>query len=271
MDNGKELVYLGNFTGSAAVIKEKMARLGRGAWTIVDSFVLAYFTDRPRRVKFVNSVLGFAVHERLKDRFPTVPMPALLRGSPPINLQIDGSTYIEGNVPLPELSTLCALARKLSARRIFEFGTLNGNTSYHLALNTPDDCEIFTVDIPIGEVPKLAQDVGDAPFRRREAAAYRWQGAEVARKIHPILSDSARLDPGPYKSSMDMVFVDGSHSAAYIANDTALAMQVVREGGIIVWHDYLVWNDVTTFLQKFSADHRLSHVAGTSLVIYQSS
>ena len=248
----------------------KLARLSRGAGTIFDNFLLAYFTDRPRRVRFVNSVLGFAEHERLKERFPTVSIPSLFQGSPALQISIEPGTYIPGNVPMSELCVLCALARRISARRIFEFGTLNGNTAYHLALNTPEECEIFTLDIPEGVIPALKEDEGDGLFRREQAGGYRWLGSDVAKKIHPILSDSARLSVGPYERSMDMVFVDGSHSAKYIANDSRLALQMVRKGGIIVWHDYLVWNDVTTFLQKFSADHRLSHIAGTSLVIYES-
>jgi hypothetical protein len=64
------------------------------------------------------------------------------------------------------------------------------------------------------------------------------------------------------------VFIDGAHSAEYLENDTALALRMVRPGGIIVWHDYMVWNDVTTFLNAFSLRHTLQHLAGTSLVVH---
>jgi predicted O-methyltransferase YrrM len=36
----------------------------------------------------------------------------------------------------------------------------------------------------------------------------------------------------------DLIFIDGDHSKACVALDTLLAMQVIRKGGIICWHDY---------------------------------
>ena len=251
------------------MIGRKLYRSLRGAAVMADNFFLAFITDRPRRVRFVNSVLGFAEHERIKDRFPTEQLPRILEHTERLDIALSHLSHEPGNVAFSELCTLVSLARVQSARRIFEFGTFDGNTSYHLALNTPDDSQIFTVDIPPGTAPALKDDAGDRSFRDARRVGYRWRGSDVANKIHPILTDSARLDVSPYRHSMDMVFVDGAHSAEYIRNDTSIALEMVRPGGIVVWHDYLVWNDVTTFLQKFSESHKLSYVAGTSLVIYQ--
>lgn len=36
----------------------------------------------------------------------------------------------------------------------------------------------------------------------------------------------------------DAVFIDGDHSVRGVIHDTALARNVVRPGGIIIWHDY---------------------------------
>jgi predicted O-methyltransferase YrrM len=247
----------------------KLKRSLQSGAAILDNFLLAYFTDRGRRVKFVNSVLGFAGHARLKDRFPTVELPPALADAGQLTLLFDRPSHRPGNVAFPELCTLVSLARARSVQRVFEFGTFDGNTAFHIALNTDESCQIYTVDIPPGTAPLLAQDEGDDAFQSSRTWAYRWQGVAVAPKIHPLLSDSARLDISAYRSSMDLIFIDGAHSSDYIANDTALAMEMARPGGLIVWHDYLVWNDVTTFLQEFSATHQLVHVAATSLVIYQ--
>jgi len=253
----------------APMITGKFKRSIRGGAAIVDNFVVAYFTDRARRVKFVNSVLGFAAHERMKARFPTVELPPDLADTAQLTLTSSRLSHTPGNVSFPELCTLVALARTRSVHRVFEFGTFDGNTVFHIALNTDDDCQIFTVDIPPGTTPLLTQDAGDVAFRTERSRGYRWQGTDAARKIHPLLSDSARLDVSPYRRTMDLVFIDGAHSSEYIRNDTALALEMTRPGGLIVWHDYLAWNDVTTFLQEFSARHQLYHVAGTSLVVHQ--
>jgi predicted O-methyltransferase YrrM len=247
----------------------RLSRLAKGTVAILDNFVLAYITNRPRRVRFVNSVLGFAEHERLKDRFPTEPLPGVLEKTERLDIVLSHLSHEPGNVSFAELCTLVSLARARSARRIFEIGTFDGNTSYHLALNTPDDSQVFTIDIPPGSAPALKADAGDPLFREGKRFEYRWRGSPVADKIHPMLADSARFDATPYRRSMDMIFIDGAHSAEYVKNDTALALGMIRPGGILVWHDYLVWNDVTSYLQKFCKDHQLSHIAGTSLVIYQ--
>jgi predicted O-methyltransferase YrrM len=251
------------------MITQKLFRFLRGGAVIGDNFFLAFITDRPRRVRFVNSVLGFAEHERLKDRFPTEQLPRVLEQTERLDIVLSHLSHEPGNVAFAELCTLASLARARSARRVFEIGTFDGNTSYHLALNTPDDSQVFTIDIPPGSAPALKADAGDPLFREGKRPEYRWRGSAVADKIHPILADSARFDVAPYRQSMDMVFIDGAHSAEYIMNDTALALEMIRPGGIVVWHDYLVWNDVTSFLQKFCRDHQLSHLAGTSLVVYQ--
>jgi predicted O-methyltransferase YrrM len=247
----------------------RLLRSFRGGSIIFDNFVVAYFTDRARRVRFVNAVLGFSRHEELKAVFPSEEMPAMLAKATGLTIRFPDMTYAPGNISFAEVSVLAALANALHARRIFEFGTFNGNTAYHLAVNTDPECQVYTLDIPPGVTPSLHEDAGDAAFRPETAVHHRWDGTDVAPRVHQLLCDSARLDPTPYAGTMDLVFVDGSHSKEYIENDTRLALRMVRPGGVIVWHDYLVWNDVTTFLQEFCLTRKLSHVAGTSLALYQ--
>jgi predicted O-methyltransferase YrrM len=238
--------------------------------TIADNFVLAAATDRPRRVRFVNSVLAFAERERLHEGFPTVGTPAQIASTPGIDVVLKPAVERPGYVAFAELCVLAALVRSSGARRVFEFGTFDGNTSYHFALNTPADGLVFTVDIPSGVVPRLRTDKGDALFHPGEGIGYRWEGTSVAHKIQAIQSDSARLDIDLLVKSIDLVFIDGAHSAEYLKNDTALALRMARPGGMIVWHDYMVWNDVTTFLNALSLRHSLQHLAGTSLVVHTS-
>jgi hypothetical protein len=67
------------------------------------------------------------------------------------------------------------------------------------------------------------------------------------------------------------VFVDGSHTYDYLLSDTRAAMTMVRPGGVIVWHDYGVWDGVTTGLEELEARERygLRNVRGTSLVVWR--
>jgi predicted O-methyltransferase YrrM len=68
---------------------------------------------------------------------------------------------------------------------------------------------------------------------------------------------------------VDAAFIDGDHSRSGVENDTMLALQKVRPGGIVVWHDYhdLGTVDVREVLnEKFKQGWNLHHIQGTWLV-----
>lgn len=67
------------------------------------------------------------------------------------------------------------------------------------------------------------------------------------------------------------MFVDGSHAYDYVLSDTDRALDLVDAGGIIVWHDYGVWEGVTRALEEIEAQRRpgLKHIKGTSLVFWR--
>lgn len=52
-----------------------------------------------------------------------------------------------GSLLTLEISLLVALTKIINAKRIFEFGTFNGNKSLLLATNTPLDAIITTLDL----------------------------------------------------------------------------------------------------------------------------
>jgi hypothetical protein len=64
-------------------------------------------------------------------------------------------------------------------------------------------------------------------------------GTNVAPKITRLLGDSAAYDFRPFHETVDLVFIDGSHAYGYVLRDSATAMSLLRESGIILWHDYV--------------------------------
>jgi hypothetical protein len=90
-------------------------------------------------------------------------------------------------------------------------------------------------------------------------------------KIRQLMGDSAVFDFTPFVNSCSLVFVDGSHAFDYAMSDTRAAMRIVKEGGIIVWHDYGVWEGVTRALEELERDNRygLRNIRGTSLVYWK--
>ena len=84
---------------------------------------------------------------------------------------------------------------------------------------------------------------------------------------------STPFDWSQHFGKAGLVFVDGSHAKDYTRKDSDTAFRLVSEGGVVVWHDYGVWEGVTLALEELDAERKLGlrHVRGTSLVIWRAS
>lgn len=146
----------------------------------------------------------------------------------------------------------------------------------NLALNAPPDCQILTLDLPPGEATQFQIDEGEQHMVRKPSPGARYEKyrathpAAIAR-IHQRLGDSATFDYAPYQNSCSLVFVDGSHAYPYVRSDTTAALRLVTRGGIVIWHDYGIWNGVTKALEEIEREERLGlyNICGTSLVLWK--
>lgn len=182
-----------------------------------------------------------------------------------------------GNVRLSELAILNLLAQECEpGSTLFEIGTFDGRTSLNLAFSSPADCRVVTLDLPAEETPRYALDHGerhmvDKPASGIRIEAYRKTHAAIVDRIRQVRGDSASFDFSPYHDSCSLVFVDGSHAVNYVRCDTENALKLVREGGVILWHDYGIWEDVTRTLEEIESSQGLGlrHIKGTSLVYWR--
>lgn len=186
---------------------------------------------------------------------------------------LEGYTWLadETSPFVIDLLSLCLLCRALNPRVVFEIGTFVGYTALHMALNTPPETRIFTLDLPQADRDTelrttatdhklIAQDTGPALF----------EGTDVAHKIHRLYGDSARFDFGDWHDGVDLFFVDGAHSYEYVRSDTLHAFRCVRAGGVIAWHDYgrLEQNGVSRWLHELARDHEIHAVPNGSLAYH---
>ncbi len=151
-----------------------------------------------------------------------------------------------GNQSYEGLVHLTSLARALDAKTIFEIGTYNGLTALALASNLPSS---------------VVHTLGLAPDERRAEAE----------RIVSHYGDSAAFDFSPFRRRCDLVYVDGSHSAEYVANDTRAAFDIVSRAGAIVWDDY--WRqipEVAAFLHGLQQQAPLYRLPGSRLVVWLS-
>lgn len=157
--------------------------------------------------------------------------------------RVHGDSWLEGpGSYAADLVALCMICRLLEPRLVFEIGTLHGYTAYHLALNTPEDALIYTLDLPKDGALKPALPttmVDDAHVRAwRRTASLCFEGAECENKIRTLEGDSATFDFKPFHERVDLFFIDGAHSYEYVRSDTERAMTCTRAGGVIAWHDF---------------------------------
>lgn len=170
-----------------------------------------------------------------------------------------------------DLMVLCLLCRVFNPDSIFEIGTLDGFTTYHFALNTPEEARIYTLDLLKMDADKSALPLTWMDKKHidsyRSTERYLFQGTPEERKISCLFGDSHTFDFSSYHDKIDLFFIDGAHSYEYVRSDSLNALACVRKGGILVWHDYgrSGLNGVSKFLHQLAAGHAIFSIPGSSI------
>ncbi|HKY49726.1 MAG TPA: class I SAM-dependent methyltransferase [Candidatus Limnocylindria bacterium] len=180
-------------------------------------------------------------------------------------IRVDG--YVMRHSPL----VLCALARLLACRTIFEIGTFRGDTSWLLAHNLPD-ARIFTLDLPgpgSAELARLEITDVDEYFHTWERGS-RFRDTPEGLRITPLAGDSATFDFSPYRAEMDLVYIDASHSYSYVKADTEAALAMLSPTGTIVWDDYTYYPGIYAYLNELAPrlERPIYHLLGTRLAVH---
>ncbi|HKJ91903.1 MAG TPA: class I SAM-dependent methyltransferase [Longimicrobiales bacterium] len=187
---------------------------------------------------------------------------------------LDGYNWLHSETPpfAIDLLSLVLLCRGLQPRTVFEIGTFVGYTALHMALNTPADARICTLDLPREDRgTRLRTTATDHKLIDRDLGPPLFAGTEAAGKVERLFGDSATFDFSPWHGAVDLFFVDGAHSYDYVRSDTLNALKCVRPGGVVAWHDYgrLEQRGVTRFLHEFARDHAVYAVPNGSVAYHQ--
>lgn len=184
-----------------------------------------------------------------------------------------GDTWLRGSSWSADIVNLCLICQLAKPRMVFEIGTLQGYTSYHFALNTPEDTEIFTLDLPKenGVKPRLRTTLGDDSHIDWYVSSrhYWFEDTTHAGKITRLFGDSALFDYSRFHGKIDFFFIDGAHSYEYVRSDTLNALKCCRPGGIIAWHDFgrVGTAGVSRWILELSKEREIYAVAGSSIAL----
>jgi predicted O-methyltransferase YrrM len=181
-----------------------------------------------------------------------------------------------GNVSLTELAVIAAICARRGPATIFEIGTFDGRTTLNLAENSPPGAKIYTLDLPASQIDATAHTLalGEDAFVRKAASGARFTSSAHAARITQLYGDSATFDFLPYRGGIDLIFVDASHAYEYVLADSRTALNLIRPGGFILWHDYGTgdWPGVNRALNELHRSEprlrNLQWIEGTSLVVH---
>lgn len=177
---------------------------------------------------------------------------------------------------LDELAYLALFARVCKPQNIFEIGTYRGRTALNFALNSPEDCTVWTLDLPPYERDSFLDKVNPADKFIIETSytGVDYKGKDCQHKIKQLYGNSLEFDFSPYYERMDIVFIDGAHHYEAVSSDTSNALKMVKPGGWIIWHDfanYGDYNDVTRAILDLIPADKIIQVSNTQLAVYKHS
>lgn len=185
-----------------------------------------------------------------------------------------GTIAVPGGTTDTEAWILAVLAKR--ARRMFEFGTCTGKTSYMWARNLPEGGTVTTLTLAPGQAEASRHTGEDDPEAVRYAKAesrftrFLYSGTGVEDRITQLYGDSKAFDDAPHAGAHDVIFVDGSHAYSYVVSDTAKALRMICPGGLVLWHDYSPeCPGVFRALNELATRLPLILLQGTTLVAYR--
>jgi hypothetical protein len=209
-----------------------------------------------------------------------------------LKLKLTNLEFKSGNISLFELFCICAIIKVRSPELVMEFGTFNGRTTINIANNLPDDSKIITFDLPFdqnakkGTLFKVKTKFPLADGKTDPNDELGFVGHEKLFKDHfyykfgkikQIWADTGSIDSKSeeWNNKADLFFIDASHTFENCYNDSKTAYEIIKQFGIIIWHDYGGWDGVTKAIdliyEKINKTNiiyiNMYHIKDTSLAV----
>jgi len=160
-----------------------------------------------------------------------------------------------------EMEIIAALLRGVEAHSMLEIGCRDGRTARVLLHNVSSLDRYVGVDVPMSYEPTLAHQRAEMVESPGDLAAADPRFELVVRERGSLDLTPSALEP------VDAVFIDGDHSEQMVLSDSHFARNIVRPGGVIIWHD--VFNGAVEVMRAISRldeeGWAIEHVAGTWL------
>ena len=115
---------------------------------------------------------------------------------------------------------------------VVEFGVNEGITANELLLRFVDIERYIGIDVPAEYVDEIwPQQRGEIPHEPGRLVNHDPRFELMIRRHGSLDLTPADLPP------CDVAYIDGDHNYKVVMHDSLLARRIVRQGGIIIWHD----------------------------------
>ncbi|WP_156360801.1 class I SAM-dependent methyltransferase [Dethiosulfatarculus sandiegensis] len=145
-------------------------------------------------------------------------------------------------------------------KRHLEFGTWQGQGVVYCLEES--EATVWTINLPFGEkkeqdraaysynreqipqIQKWLERIGIIPKAVQSTDSVGFIGrlyleAGLGNRVNQIYCDSREWDHSAFQPGFfDSALIDGSHKAEVVISDTQKAFELVRPGGLIMWHDF---------------------------------
>ena len=177
-----------------------------------------------------------------------------------------------GSMTITEISSVCHLVSARRPRKVLEIGSFRGLTTLNIAMNAPE-AEIHTLDLPPDFDPADTKFANNDENVIKARGSYYYEARDEAARVHQHFGDTATFNYDEIGGGVNFCLIDAAHSYEYVRNDTAKALSLMANDGLILWHDYgrndflaspgNAWG-VTRFLHEI-ASAGVKIIQGTSL------
>jgi len=131
-----------------------------------------------------------------------------------------------------ETAIVVRLVSSVAPLVVAEFGVQLGKTAKAILDATPSIETYIGIDVAWHFRTRLKCQQSEVP-----SAAGLYARDDARFKLLRLELGSAALAPDDLEP-IDAAFIDGDHSAAGVLADSVLARDLLRPGGVVVWHDY---------------------------------
>ncbi|MEI8301404.1 MAG: class I SAM-dependent methyltransferase [Chlamydiota bacterium] len=225
------------------------------------------------RKEALQIIVAFLYKKSLKQPVPSTPLQELIKKNTICHLF--PASLEDGNLSTKEIIAISSLIQTNSPKNLLEIGTFNGLTTLHMALNTSQEAKVHTLDLStLEDYPKDALDPEDIKYICHNSKNNKHYQDTLYN--HKIIEHEGNSLTYPFSNfiqediKIDFIFIDGGHSYQVVKNDTEKSLKILKENGILIWHDYTPnCPGVFTYLNELSKTHPILHIDKTTLVYFK--